>query len=109
MTKKEKRERLLLIIEALKAVYPNVECALEYGGDPWRLLVMGTLSAQCTDKRVNAVCNELFAKFPTPHSLAEAELSEIEKIVKPCGLYHTKAENIRAASEIYVKDTNRLR
>ena len=53
MNKREKRERMLEVIERLKCVYPNAECALEFGGDPWKLLVMGRLSAQCTDKRVN--------------------------------------------------------
>ena len=52
MTKKEKKERLLAIVERLKEIYPESTCALEYEGDPWRLLVMGRLSAQCTDARV---------------------------------------------------------
>ena len=55
MTKQEKRERLALIVNRLKELYPSAECALEYGGDPWKLLVMGRLSAQCTDARVNIV------------------------------------------------------
>ncbi|MBQ9070714.1 MAG: endonuclease III [Clostridia bacterium] len=99
-SKKAKRERLALIIERLKEVYPSAECALLYEGDPWKLLVMGRLSAQCTDARVNIVCKELFAKFPNSKAMAEADVEEIEKIVKPCGLYKTKAESIKRSSEI---------
>ena len=78
--------------------YPDAECALHYEGDPWKLLVMGRLSAQCTDARVNLVCEELFEKYPTYHDMAECDLSELESIVKPCGLYHMKAQSIRDAS-----------
>ena len=56
---------------------------------------MGRLSAQCTDARVNIVCRELFERFPTAKALAEGELSEIEEIVRPCGLFRTKAADIK--------------
>jgi len=98
MTKSEKRARLAEIIERLKKIYPEAECALHYEGDPWKLLVMGRLSAQCTDARVNIVCVELFEKFPTARDMAYGDISEIERIVKPCGLYRMKAANIKAAS-----------
>ena len=98
MTKAEKRERLAKIVARLKEIYPNAECALNYEGDEWKLLVMGRLSAQCTDARVNIVCRELFSKFPDAVSMANAPLSEIEEIIKPCGLYRMKAQNIKDAS-----------
>lgn len=104
MNKAEKRAKMLEIIAALKEIYPNAECALEYGGDPWRLLVMGRLSAQCTDARVNVVCRELFSVFPTAESMAYGELSRIEEIIKPCGLYRMKAQNIKDASRMLVED-----
>ena len=104
MNKAEKRAKMLEIIAALKEIYPNAECALEYGGDPWRLLVMGRLSAQCTDARVNVVCRELFSVFPTAESMAHGELSRIEEIIKPCGLYRMKAQNIKDASRMLVED-----
>lgn len=88
---------MALIVERLEDIYPEAVCALEYGGEPWRLLVMARLSAQCTDARVNIVCRELFARFPTLDSLADAELSEIEDIVRPCGLFRTKAKSIKEA------------
>ena len=102
MTKSEKRKRLCQIDLALEEIYPAAPCALEYGGDAWKLLVMGRLSAQCTDARVNTVCKELFAVFPDAWSLANGDIHTIEEIVKPCGLYRMKAENIRAASEMLV-------
>lgn len=100
MTKKEKKERLSNIVERFKQIYPEATCALEYGGDPWRLLVMGRLSAQCTDARVNIVSRELFSVFPDAKSMADGDLSEIERIVKPCGLYRMKASSIKEASRI---------
>ena len=104
MTKKEKKERLALIVERFKEIYPDATCALEYGGDPWRLLVMGRLSAQCTDARVNIVCRELFRVFPTARDMADGDLAEIERIVKPCGLYRMKASSIKEASRIIVDE-----
>lgn len=103
MTKKQKRERLAKIVERLKELYPNAECALHYEGDPWRLLVMGRLSAQCTDARVNIVSEELFSVFPNAEAMANGDITEIERIVKPCGLYRMKAANIKDASRLLVE------
>ena len=97
-SKKEKIGALAEISRRLEERYPNAECALEYDGDAWKLLVMGRLSAQCTDARVNIVCKELFAKYANFEQMADAELAEIEEIVKPCGLYKTKAKNLLDAS-----------
>ena len=94
----DQRTRADGVIAALEAIYPDAVCALHWGEDPWRLLVMGRLSAQCTDARVNIVCEELFARFPTCEAMAEAPLEEIEAIIKPCGLFHGKARNLKDAS-----------
>ena len=104
MTKKEKRERLGKIAERLWQIYPESECALKYGGDPWRLMVMGRLSAQCTDARVNEVSVELFKKYPTPQAMASADISELCELVRPCGLYRMKANNIKDASVMLVEE-----
>ena len=95
MTSSEKKERLEKIASRLEELYPDAECALEYGGEPWRLMVMARLSAQCTDARVNEVCRVLFEKFPTLDALADAPLSEIAEIIRPCGLWQKKSENIK--------------
>lgn len=88
------KEHAAAIVDRLKEIYPHAECALEYGGDGWRLLVMARLSAQCTDKRVNEVAKVLFAKYPTADALANAPLFDVEETVRPCGLYRVKARNI---------------
>ncbi len=81
----------------LENIYPEALCALESGGEAWKLLIMGRLSAQCTDARVNIVCRELFLKYPTANAVADCDISELEAIVRPCGLYKTKARNIKDA------------
>ena len=91
-------------VEILRGLYPDAECSLESGGDPWRLLVMGRLSAQCTDKRVNLVCEKLFRHFPTPEDLAYGDLAKIEELVRPCGLYRTKALQIKEACRMLVEE-----
>lgn len=98
MTKKEKKEKIARVVQALKELYPEAKCSLEYEGDHWKLLIMGRLSAQCTDERVNIVCKELFSAFPSPQAMAYGDLSRIEEIVKPCGLFRMKAKNIKDAS-----------
>lgn len=104
MKQSEKKKRMAAVVERLKTVYPVPVCALESGGDPWRLLVMGRLSAQCTDARVNIVCRDLFARYPDAAAMATAELSDVEDIVRPCGLYHTKAQNIIDASRMLLTE-----
>ena len=104
MKKQEKKERIAAISRELALLYPDALCALEWGGDPWKLLIMGRLSAQCTDARVNVVCRELFSRFPTASALAEGDLCEIEEIVRPCGLFRVKAKSIKEASEMLVRD-----
>ncbi len=104
MTKKEKKARMAAVVAALKQVYPEPVCALESGGDPWRLLVMGRLSAQCTDARVNLVCRELFAVYPDAAALASADIEEVERIIRPCGLFHTKAQSIIDASRMLLTE-----
>ena len=103
MTQKQKKEQLLKIDKKLAEVYPDALCALEWNGEPWKLLIMGRLSAQCTDARVNIVCRELFSRFPTPKDLAEGDLCDIEDIVRPCGLFRVKAQNIKDACTMLVE------
>ncbi len=102
--KSESREvaahRLATIAALLRKRFPDAECALQYGGDPWRLLVMGRLSAQCTDARVNEVAVPLFQKYPDAAAMAAADPTELEAIVRPCGLFRTKARDLRLASKM---------
>lgn len=100
MTQAQKKERMTNIVKALETLYPDAVCALEYEGEPWRLLVMARLSAQCTDARVNIVSRELFSVYPTLEALANAPLEQIEEIVRPCGLFRTKAKSIKETCTI---------
>jgi len=84
----------------LETLYPDAQCSLEYGGDPWKLLAAARLSAQCTDERVNIVCVPLFEKYPTVQSMADADITELEEVIRPCGLYHTKAQSLIASAKI---------
>ena len=103
-SKKAKCELLRKVDTLLTERYPEAECALEYEGDAWKLLVMGRLSAQCTDAKVNAVCKELFAKYPNYEAMARADVGEVEQIIKPCGLYKMKAKNL-VDSSIMLRDS----
>ncbi len=100
MTEKEKKNKIAKVVKLLKKQYPEAICSLEYEGDGYKLLVMGRLSAQCTDERVNIVCRDLFKKYPTAKDLADGDINEIEEIIKPCGLYRMKAQNIKEASKL---------
>lgn len=90
-----KKERAAEIIGRLKKMYPETGCTLDYD-DAWKLLVSVRLAAQCTDARVNVVVQELYREFPDVDTLAAADAADIERIVKPCGLGHSKARDISA-------------
>ncbi len=110
MNKNQKIKLAAEVVDRLKALYPEAICALEWGGgeeNAWKLLIMGRLSAQCTDARVNIVCRVLFEKYPTMDSLAQAPIEEIESIVRPCGLYRVKASDIKGECEMLIRDFDR--
>lgn len=90
-----KKERAQMIVERLEQVYPEGICSLDYK-KPHELMIAGRLSAQCTDARVNIVTKELFAKYKTIEDFANADVADIEEIIRPCGLYKTKARSIVA-------------
>ena len=98
-----KKERALKAVEALERVYPDAVCSLTYE-KPYELLISTRLSAQCTDARVNLVTPVLFSKFPSLQSLADAPIEEIEEIIKPCGLFHTQAKDIKMLSRMLIDD-----
>ena len=94
-----KQELALEVIERLKKEYPDADCTLDYD-NAWKLLVSVRLAAQCTDARVNVVVQDLYAKFPTVEALANADVADIEAIVRPCGLGKSKARDISACMKI---------
>jgi len=96
MTKKEKATEIAAILDNL---YPETPIPLDHE-DPYTLLVAVLLSAQCTDKRVNQVTPELFAKANTPQKMIQLEVDEIKAIIRPCGLSPRKSKAISELSHI---------
>ena len=94
-----KKKLALEVIDRLKIEYPDAACTLAYD-KAWQLLVSVRLAAQCTDARVDMITPLLYEKFPTVEALANAEVSEIEKIVRPCGLGNSKARDISACMKV---------
>ena len=86
------------IVQALKDLYPDGICSLQYQKD-YELLFAVRLSAQCTDERVNQVTPALFARFPTLEALAEAEPADVEPYIHSCGFFRAKAKDIVLASQ----------
>ena len=99
MAKTKKQKLALEIIERLKQEYPDAGCTLDYD-EAWKLLVSVRLAAQCTDERVNIIVEKLFAKYPDVKALADADVDDIEVIVRPCGLGRSKARDISACMKI---------
>lgn len=100
MRRAEKARR---IGELLDRLYPQVEAPLDHV-DPFTLLVAVLLSAQTTDRKVNEVTPELFARAATPHEMAAMEVEEIRQIIRPIGLAPQKARNLRELSRILVEE-----
>jgi len=91
-------ERLSAILRGLDEAFPAPECALIHRS-PWELLVATILSAQCTDARVNMVTPALFDRFPTPQAFAQADVTEIEALIRSTGFFHNKAKSILGAAQ----------
>ncbi len=101
MTKKQLGREVTRI---LTEIYPTAECALNYEGDPFKLIVMARLSAQCTDARVNLVCETLFKEIPTMEAMANADIAVIEELIRSCGLYRMKARDLKEMSIQLIED-----
>ena len=91
------------ILDALREVIPDLKCELEYK-TIFQLLVAVVLSAQCTDKRVNMVTPILFLRYPDAKSMAQADVKDVEEIIRPCGTYRVKAKNIISLSKSIVNN-----
>lgn len=98
-----KKERAIEISKVFDVVYSDAKCSLDYTHD-YELLIAVMLSAQCTDARVNIVTKDLFAKYTSLLSFANADLIELEESIKSCGFYHTKAKNIIATARKIISE-----
>ena len=106
MTKKlSLKQRSLEILIRLKRLYPEAPCTLNYE-TPVQLLVATILSAQCTDDRVNLVTPALFERFPDAVALANADIEELESLVRSTGFYRNKSKNIKGACQAIVNKFN---
>jgi len=95
MTKKEKVKNILVELEKK---FGRPKCALNFNS-PFELLVAVILSAQCTDKRVNIVTEEMFKYVNTPEDFANMPLEEIEEHIRSTGFYKNKAKSIKKCSQ----------
>lgn len=100
-----KKEIALKAIEALKKEYPEAICSLN-ASNPFELLVATRLSAQCTDARVNIVTPALFEKYKTLEDYANANLEDVENLIKSCGFFRTKASDIIGMAQKIISDFN---
>ncbi|HUI28612.1 MAG TPA: endonuclease III [Candidatus Acidoferrales bacterium] len=96
------KDRAKKVLELLKREYPDARAALSFSS-PFELLIATILSAQCTDARVNMVTPGLFAKYPSPKSLAGADRKELEKEIKSTGFFRQKAKSILSTSKSIVE------
>ena len=108
---KQTKQRFDEVSRRHAQIYPGAECALEWrtdapdpADDGWRLLIMGRLSAQCTDARVNIVCRDLFAAYPSAEAVAKAPIEDLERLVHSCGFYRAKARNIKDSCALLVNE-----
>lgn len=105
MSRRESRvalqARLLDIIARLKRLYPDAHCELNYG-NAFELLAATILSAQCTDVRVNMVTPELFRRWPDADTLAQANSSEVEDVIRSTGFFRNKAKSLIGMAQAVV-------
>ena len=98
-----KKEIAALAIKELEKLYPDASCTLTYE-KPYELMFAARLAAQCTDARVNVVTKTLFKKYPTLEAFANADITELEQDVKPCGFYHNKAKSLKEMANQLIND-----
>lgn len=101
----QRKARALKIVDLLYKLYPDAKCSLDYK-TPFQLLVATALSAQCTDVRVNMTTPALFKKYKTPKDFADADIGELEQMIRSTGFYKNKAKNIKAAAKELVEKYN---
>lgn len=98
-------KQFLEVSQYLDSLFPNAKCELFYSQD-YELVIAVMLSAQTTDKSVNAVTSHLFKKYPTLKSFLDADIKDIEKEIQSLGLYKNKAKNIKGIAETLYNDFN---
>lgn len=93
------------IVQNLRKAYPDATCSLDFS-TPFELVIAVMLSAQCTDERVNKTTPELFNRCKTIEDFANIDISELERIIHPCGFYKNKAKNIKLCASQVLNNFN---
>lgn len=99
------KNNIIDMIEILKNTYPDATCSLDFS-TPFEMVVAVMLSAQCTDERVNKTTPYLFKKCKTIEDFANIDITELEKIIHPCGFYKNKAKNIKLCAKQVLENFN---
>ncbi|MAM99368.1 MAG: endonuclease III [Candidatus Thermoplasmatota archaeon] len=105
MRRANKAEKIGIILDEL---YPEQPIPLDHT-DPYTLLVAVMLSAQTTDKKVNEVTPDLFARANTPEKMSKLDVEEIRELIRQIGLAPTKAKNLKRMAEQIVEDGGSVR
>ena len=103
MANRKEARRVFEIIHLLEQEYGEAECALHHDS-AYQLLVATILSAQCTDARVNMVTPALFRRFPDPHAMAQAELDELQELIRSTGFFRNKAKSLQGSARTLVDE-----
>ena len=93
------------IVDLLKKAYPDAKCSLDFS-TPFELVIAVMLSAQCTDERVNKTTPYLFQRCKSIEDFANIDITELEKIIHPCGFYRNKAKNIKLCAKQVLEKFN---
>ena len=102
-SQKAKRQRTVEILARLRRAYPDSRIALDFT-TPLQLLVATVLAAQCTDKKINEISPALFHRYPAARDYAEADLPELEEMVRSTGFYRNKARALKALGQALMAD-----
>ena len=103
MVNRKEARRVFEIIRLLEQEYGEATCALHHDG-PYQLLVATILSAQCTDARVNMVTPALFRRYPDAHAMAEADLDELQEIIRSTGFFRNKSKSLHGSATKLVNE-----
>lgn len=102
-TKTAKRERVIEVCHRMDGLYPQAECALHFR-NAFECVICVALSAQTTDANVNKVTPELFSRWPEPAQMAQADVHEVEEVIRSIGFFRNKARNAVGCAQVIMAD-----
>lgn len=102
-SKASRTRRVVEVCRRMDDLYPDAECALHFK-NAFECVICVALSAQTTDANVNKVTPELFSRWPDPQSMAQAQVSEVEDVIRSIGFFRNKARNCVACAQKIMAD-----